>query len=97
MYVKEKVDRKQVRQFLKPYIFHKDSMPLFYSSIALLVGSKSLAIASPYILKTIVDSMTLSGTVDFNVAFMGIAAFGLTRVVSTIFQELRMIQIARFI
>lgn len=97
MYVKEKVDRKQVRQFLKPYIFHKDSMPLFYSSMVLLVGSKSLAIASPYILKTIVDSMTLAGSVDFYTSALGIAAFGLTRVVSTIFQEYRMIQIARFI
>ena len=32
----------------------------------MLAGSKSLAIASPYLLKTIVDNMTLGVAMDFN-------------------------------
>ena len=66
-----------------PYMFHKDSMNLFYTSIALLVGSKGLAIISPYILKRIVDAMTI-GTVDFGLAAMGIGIFGAARIGSTV-------------
>ena len=58
-------------------------MHLFHMSMALLVGSKSLAIASPYILKKIVDAMTM-GPVDFSVAALGIGIFGLTRVASVL-------------
>lgn len=75
-----------------PYVFHKDSKPLFYKSMALLVGSKGLAIASPYILKKIVDSMTIVGAaVDFGTVATGISLFGLTRVMSVYLQEKRMI------
>jgi len=65
--------------------------------MVLLLGSKGLAVASPYILKQIVDSMTLAASVDFYTAAMGIGAFGLARLGSTVLQELRMIQIAKFI
>jgi len=44
-----------------PYIFHPDSMGILYKSMVMLVGSKGLAVASPYILKKIVDAMTLAG------------------------------------
>ena len=57
----------------------------------MLAGSKTLAIASPYILKKIVDSMTLVGSVDFQTAALGIGMFGLARVGSTMFAEIRMI------
>ena len=73
-----------------PYIFHPDSMGLLYKSMVMLVGSKGLAVASPYILKVVVDAMTLTGTVDFYAAGIGICAFGLTRVLSTAIQEYRM-------
>ena len=53
--------------------------------MVLLMGSKGLAVASPYILKKIVDSMTAIGPVDFFSAGIGIGIFGMTRVVSTIF------------
>ena len=60
--------------------------------MALLVGSKGLAVASPYILKTIVDAMTMTaGVIDFNSAAIGICAFGVTRVASNLFQEYRML------
>ena len=58
---REKISRKEVRQYLMPFVFHKDSMHYFYKSLFLLVGSKGLAVASPYILKLIVDTMTLAG------------------------------------
>jgi hypothetical protein len=53
--------------------------------MVLLVASKGLAVASPYILKTIVDSMTLAGAMDFNSAAIGIVLFGACRVLSNVF------------
>ena len=84
-YAREKVSRKEVRQYLMPFFMHKDSKHLLYSSTALLLGSKGLAIASPYILKTIVDSMTIAGSIDFYSAGLGIGLFGLCRVASNVF------------
>ena len=60
-------------------------MPMFYKSMVLLMGSKGLAVACPYILKKIIDSMTAIGPVDFFSAGLGIGIFGMTRVVSTFF------------
>ena len=51
----------------------------------LLVGSKGLSVASPYILKKIIDSMTVIGSVDFLSAGLGIGFFGIIRIASTIF------------
>ena len=68
-----------------PFIFHKESMPYFYKSMFLLVGSKGLAVASPYILKMIVDAMTLAGQIDFMQAALGIGVFGATRIMSNVF------------
>ena len=59
--------------------------------MALLVGSKGLAVASPYILKKIVDAMTVAGSIDFSLAAAGIVTFGGVRLLSTIMQEQRMI------
>ena len=81
---KEKVSRKEIRQYLMPYFFNKESMPIFYNSMFLLVGAKGLAVASPYILKKIVDAMTLVGTIDFQTAAGGILLFGAIRSISTI-------------
>ena len=50
-YNREKASRKEVREYLMPFIFHPDSKHLLYKSTMLLVGSKGLAVASPYILK----------------------------------------------
>ena len=63
-----------------PYIMHPDSMHLFYKSMVWLTASKSLAIASPYILKRIVDSITVSGSLDFGSASVGIGLFGMARI-----------------
>ena len=71
-------------------------MLLFKSSL-LIVASKSLAIASPWFLKSVVDSMAIVGSMDFNVAAIGIGLFGASRLFSTILQETRMLQISKFI
>ena len=80
-----------------PFIFHKDSKHLFYNSMVLLVGSKGLAVASPYLLKQIVDSMTIAASVDFYTAGTSIVIFGLARFGATFFQEMRMVQVSKFI
>jgi hypothetical protein len=72
-------------------------MPTFWGSMGMLVVSKGLAVASPYILKKIVDAMTMAGTIDFQMAALGIMAFGGFRVMSNVFQEHRMVMITRFI
>jgi ABC-type bacteriocin/lantibiotic exporter with double-glycine peptidase domain len=71
-------------------------MLLFKSSL-LIFASKSLAIASPWFLKSVVDSMAIVGSMDFNVAAIGIGMFGASRLISTMLQETRMLQISKFI
>ena len=74
-----------------PYIFHKDSNHLFYKSCFLLVGGKGLAVASPYILKCVVDMMTMAGgAINFNTLAFGVGVFGVSRVFSNVFNEYRM-------
>ena len=96
-YNREEVTRKEIRQYLKPFFFNKENMPLFWGSMGLLVASKGLAVASPYILKQIVDAMTLVGTINFSSAAAGIFLFGGVRMLSNVFQEQRMILITKFI
>jgi ABC-type bacteriocin/lantibiotic exporter with double-glycine peptidase domain len=65
--------------------------------MVLLALSKSLAIASPFFLKITVNALAVASAVDLNTAIMGILAFGTARLFSTIFQEIRMNQIAEII
>ena len=48
----------------------------------MLIGSKGLVVASPYILKKVVDGMAVVGQLDFSGAALGICAFGAARVIS---------------
>jgi hypothetical protein len=63
---------------------------LFYNSMFLVFASKSLAIASPWFLKAVVDSMALGTNVNLTTAFYGIGAFGAARFASTMLGEWRM-------
>ena len=92
-----RVSRSEVRKYLQPFILHPESIHLAYSSTALLLAAKGLAIASPYILKVVVDAMAVPGAVDFQMVATGILLGGLTRVLGSLFQEWRMVQIARLI
>ena len=63
---------------------------LLFKSCLLIVGSKGLAILSPWFLKSVVDAMAVS-SMDFNKAAIGIAFFGAARLLSTVMQEQRML------
>lgn len=63
---------------------------LFYNSMFLVFASKSLAIASPWFLKAVVDSMALGTNLNLMTAFYGIGAFGAARLASTMLGEWRM-------
>ena len=66
---------------------------LFYNSMALVLASKTLAIASPWFLKAVVDSMALGPNLNLTNACYGIGAFGAARLASTLLGEWRMFQI----
>ena len=80
-----RVSRKEVRQYLTPFIFAPESMHLVYKSTAFLLVAKSLTIASPYLLKVVVDLMAAPGTMNYNMVVASIVAVGATRFVSSIF------------
>lgn len=63
----------------------------------LLTLSKSLSIASPYFLKITVNALAEASKMDFNLAVLGILGFGASRLFSSVFQEIRMNQIAQVI
>lgn len=76
---------------------HGDSIHLFYKSMAYLSLSKGLAVAGPYIMKRIVDSITATATIDLMTISGAIGLFGLARAASTFFQEHRRTVIVKFI
>lgn len=58
--------------------------------MGMVLLSKSLAVASPWFLKGVVDSMSAGATFDVSKAAMGVGAFTATRLASTFLQEARM-------
>lgn len=85
-----RASKKEIRDFIKPMIFDEETKPIFYKSMVLLALSKSLAIASPFFLKITVNALAEASKMDFQLAALGILAFGGARLFSTVFQELRM-------
>ena len=93
-YQREKVSRKQVWNFMSPFIFHKESMKKFWLGMTMLVLAKGLTVSSPFILKWIVNGMTNlvpQPGASFAVALKsfsvtkimaGVGIWGLTRVIS---------------
>jgi len=55
-----------------------------------LVFSKALTIASPFCLKIAVNALAEVSKLDINLAFLSIGAFGLARILSSVFNEIRM-------
>ena len=53
----DRASKKEIRDFLNPMVFDKDTKPILYKSMVLLTLSKSLAIASPFFLKTTVNAL----------------------------------------
>lgn len=78
-------------------IFDAETKKIFYKSMILLAISKSLTIASPFFLKITVNALAEASKMDFNLACMGIVAFGAARILSSIFHEIRMNRITEII
>lgn len=66
-------------------MFDVDTKSIFYKSMILLVISKSLTLASPFFLKIAVNALAEASKLDFTMACLGIGAFGLTRILATVF------------
>ena len=62
----------------------------FYKAMGLIVLSKACAIASPFFLKGIVDSMTVASQLSFGTACFGIAAFSGSRFIGELTNNYRM-------
>ena len=65
--------------------------------MVLLMLSKSLAVASPFFINIAVNALAEASKMDFSLACMAIVGFGVTRIMSSVFQELRMNQISEII
>lgn len=74
-----------------------DMRKIFRNSCFLILVSKGLAVASPWFLKGVVDTMSFGAPVQLAPLLIGISAFGLTRLMSTASQEYRMIMLSDFI
>ena len=85
--------KRDIYKILKPLIFDEQNMKIFKKTMLLLLLSKTLTLCSPFCLKIAVNALADVHHVNFSLACLGIGAFGLTRIFSTLFQELRMNQI----
>ena len=74
-----------------------DMKRIFRNSCFLIAASKGLAVASPWFLKGVVDAMSVGGALDLSTLWLGIGAFGFTRLLSTMSQEYRMLMVTDFI
>ena len=74
-----------------------DMKRIFYKSMALIVISKGLAIASPWFLKGVVDSMTIASQLSFGTACIGIAAFTGSRFTGEVVHNFRMVMVSNMI
>ena len=80
-----RVTRDQVRKYIKPFVFHKDSMKKFYASLCFLTVGKAIGISSPFILKYVVNMMASvqTATAGAAVAVAG-SAFSLNRAIGAV-------------
>ena len=69
----------------------------FYKAMGLIVLSKACAIASPFFLKGIVDSMTVASQLSFSTACFGIAAFSGSRFIGELTNNYRMYMVMNMI
>ena len=70
------MSRKEVRDYIKPFVLHKDSMGKFWKSMVFLLVGKTFGMTSPFILKWVVNTMTAAvtgATVSGTAATIGLA------------------------
>lgn len=88
-YQRKEVSRGTVRKFFLPYLFNRGTSFNFMKSLTFLVIAKSIGIASPFLLKNIVNSLTMAfGTVGASTVASGAAvaagAFSLQKTIFTV-------------
>ena len=88
-YQRKDVSRGTVRKFFLPYLFNRATTFTYTKSVAFLVIAKSIGIASPFLLKNIVNSLTAAfGTVGASTVASGAAvaagAFSLKKTIWTV-------------
>ena len=74
-----------------------DMKRMFYSAMGMVLVSKGLAIASPWFLKGVIDSMTVSSQLSFGSACLGIAAFTGSRFGAELSNNVRMYMVMNLI
>ncbi|CAI2360125.1 unnamed protein product [Moneuplotes crassus] len=90
---KGKTSKKEIWNFIKPYLYADGNWKVFYLAMASMALSKGLALGAPYCLKIAVNALTTPNS--YNLAFAGVMGFGLCRAFSSIFHELRMSLVVR--
>lgn len=84
----KKISKKEIYTFMKPYFSSPESKRVFWIAMTAMVASKLLAVASPYFLKVAVNALA-GQTINMQMAYYGIAGFGLARAFSSILNESR--------
>ena len=74
-----------------------DMKRMFYSAMGMVLVSKGLAIASPWFLKGVIDSMTVTSQLSFGSACFGIAAFTGSRFGAELSNNVRMYMVMNLI
>ena len=74
-----------------------DMKRMFYSAMGMVLVSKGLAIASPWFLKGVIDSMTVTSQLSFGSACLGIAAFTGSRFGAELTNNVRMYMVMNLI
>ena len=67
-----RVSRKEVRDYIKPFVFHKDSMKNFWKSIIFLSLGKALNMTSPFLLKWVVNTLSIGMNANYGVGPMAL-------------------------
>lgn len=86
---KGKTSKKEIWNFIRPYLYSDGRKKVFYLAMGCMLLSKGLALTAPYCLKIGVNALA-PGAINYNLAIMSVAGFGLCRAFSSIFHELRM-------
>lgn len=76
-YQRKEVSRAEVRKFFLPFIFHKASNFQFWRASVFLVIAKAAGIATPFLLKRVINSLTYASGVGATAP----AAVSLTRTI----------------
>lgn len=87
---KGKTSKKEIWNFVRPYLMADGKRTLFWLAMTSMVLSKGLALGAPYCLKIAVNALAQAQAMNLHLAFTGVIGFGLCRAFSSVFHEVRM-------